>query len=130
MPPLVTLHPLVIPGVDPPLAPLPLLEVKVVSDLRLSDIDRDLLTLSVVCGHCTVATVICVIRRFCSLEKATLSTVFVDSAVVALLTGVSEAPELKLDDNKLCAFRAANFFELNNFWFIRVLNNACWIGVD
>ena len=70
------------------------------------------------------------IRRFPFAEEATLSTVFVNGVVVALLTGVSEAPELKLDDDKLCAFRAAIFLELNKFWFIRVLNNACWIEVD
>ena len=31
---------------------------------------------------------------------------FVDGAVVALLTGVSESPEQELDDDKLCAFGA------------------------
>ena len=41
------------------------------------------------------------IRRFRSAEEATVSTVFVDGAVVALLTGVSESPELELDDDKL-----------------------------
>ena len=83
--------------------------VKVVSDLRLCELDRDLLTLSVAYGRWTGGTVNCVIRRFRHAEEVTVSTVFVDGAVVALLIGFSEALELELDDDKLRAFRAAIF---------------------
>ena len=102
MPPLLTLPPIVFPGVVPPLALPPLVVLEFVSGLRLGDLDRDLLTLlSVACGRWTGGTVNWVIRRFRSAEEATVSTVFVDGAVVALLTGVSESPELELDDDKL-----------------------------
>ena len=40
-------------------------------------------------------------RRFRSAEEAAVSTVFVDGAVDVLLIGVSEDPELELDDDKL-----------------------------
>ena len=89
----------------------PLLVVEVVYDLNLGDLDCDLLTLSVACGRWTGGTVNCVNRRFRPADEVTLFTVFVDCAVVALLTGVSEVPEPELDDDKMWAFRATIFLK-------------------
>ena len=99
--PLVALPPLVL----PPMALPPPEVFDAFSNLRLDNCDR--LTLSVVGGRWTGGTVNCVMRQFRSTEDATFSTVAVEETVGALLAGVSEAPELELDEDKVCAFRAA-----------------------
>ena len=106
--PLVTLPPLVQPKLA--LRVLPPREVfDVVFDLRRGG----RLTLLVACGRLSRVTVNCVMRQFHSTEGATVSTVAVDQTVVALLTGVSEATELELDEDMLCAFQVAilKFYE-------------------